>query len=250
MSRLAEGDASLSNTTLSISGRAASREGYNAFVNALKGVPQGFTMSSANVIPPRVSPFVFKAERANGGITLEGFVPDEAARAQITAALARLLPNAQVTSRLEVADGAPQNFAALAGFALEQLSRLASGSVSLSGTALTIEGQAATIASYAALTEALKALPQQMTAAASTITPAAMSPYEWSAAKSPNGIVLRGAVPDAARRDANLAAARAINPSVSDEQMIASGAPADYAQTSDRRHRCVVEARGGHRCAP
>lgn len=232
LSRLAEGDASLSNTTLSISGRAASREGYNAFVGALKGVPQGFTMSSANVIPPRVSPFVFKASRANGNVTLEGFVPDEAARNQIVAALARLLPNAAVTSRLEVADGAPQNFTALAGFALEQLSRVAPGSVSLSGTALTVEGQAATIAGYAALTETLKALPQGMTLAASTVTPAAMSPYEWSAAKSGNGVTLRGAVPDAARRDANLAAARALGGAVSDEQVIASGAPADYAQTA------------------
>jgi outer membrane protein OmpA-like peptidoglycan-associated protein len=59
-----------------------------------------------------------------------------------------------------------------------------------------------------------------------------MSPYEWSATKSASGVVLRGAVPDAARRDANLAAARALGGTVSDEQVIASGAPADYAQTS------------------
>lgn len=232
LSRLTEGDASLSNTTLSISGRAATREGYNAFVEALKRLPQGFTLSSANLIPPRVSPFVFKAERAGGNVTLDGFVPDEAARAQIAAAAARLLPGVNVTSRLESGDGAPQNFAALATFAIEQLARLASGSASLSGTALSVQGQAASVAGYAALTEALKALPLGLTLAAGNVTPPVMSPYEWSAAKSAGNVVLRGAVPDEARRDANLAAARALGATVRDEQVIADGAPGSYAAAS------------------
>ncbi len=44
LGRLAEGDAALSNTTLTISGRAATRDGYTAFVAAMKTVPPGFTL--------------------------------------------------------------------------------------------------------------------------------------------------------------------------------------------------------------
>jgi OOP family OmpA-OmpF porin len=228
LSRLAEGDASLSNTTLSISGRAATREGYNAFVAALKTLPHGFTMSSANVIPPRVSPFVFKVERANGALALEGFVPDEATRAQVTAAAARLMPGVAVKSQLELADGAPQGFGAMAVFALEQAARLGSGSATLSDAELSVQGQAANVANYAALIEAPQTLPPGLRLGARAITPATMSPYEWSVEKSDGGITLRGAVPDAARKDANVAAARALGGSVRDEQFIAGGAPANY----------------------
>lgn len=245
LSRLAEGDASLSNTTLSISGRAATREGYNAFVAALKTLPHGFTMSSANVIPPRVSPFVFKVERTNGTLTLEGFVPDEATRAQVAAAAARLMPGVAVRSQLELADGAPQGLGAMAVFALEQAARLGSGSVTLSDTELSVQGQAANVANYAALTEALQTLPPGLRLGARAITPATMSPYEWSVEKSNGRITLRGAVPDAARKDANVAAARALGGSVRDEQFIAGGAPENYPAIVDAALGAVAKLENG-----
>lgn len=245
LSRLAEGDASLSNTTLSISGRAATREGYNAFVAALKTLPQGFTMSSANVIPPRASPFVFKAERANGALTLEGFVPDEATRAQVMAAAARLMPGVTVRSRLELADGAPQGLGAMAVFALEQAARLGSGSATLSDGELSVQGQAANVANYAALTEALQTPPPGLRLGTRAITPATMSPYEWSVEKSNGRITLRGAVPDTARKDANVAAARALGGNVHDEQFVAGGAPANYPAIVDAALGAVAKLETG-----
>lgn len=231
LGRLAEGDAALSNNTLTISGRAATREGYAAFVEAMKNVPQGFSLSSANIIPPRVSPFTFTATRNGSGLTLEGFVPDDSIRSQIVANATRLLGGAQVTSKLELADGAPNGFFAIANYALEQLARMSEGSAALSDLALTLRGRAKDAGSHAALAEAMRNPPSGAQVAPGQIAPPIVSPYVWSVEKDAQGLVLRGAVPDMARREANVAAVRgaAAGANVRDEQFIADGAPANFA---------------------
>lgn len=231
LGRLAEGDAALSNTTLTISGRAATREGYAAFIQAMKGVPQGFSLSSANIIPPRVSPFTFSVARSGGGLTLEGFAPDDNVRSQIVANATRLMGGAQVTSRLELGDGAPSGFFAIANYALEQVARMSEGSAALSDLALTLRGRARDVGSHAALAEALRNPPAGARIAAGEIAPPVVSPYVWSIEKGAQGLVLRGAVPDLARREANVAAARGVaaGAAVRDEQYIADGAPSNFA---------------------
>ena len=80
MGRLAAGDASLSDTTLTISGRAADPQSYAAFVEALKALPKGLTLGSANIIPPNVTPYVWSIEKGAGGVAIGGYAPDRQTR--------------------------------------------------------------------------------------------------------------------------------------------------------------------------
>ncbi len=178
-----------------------------------------------------MSPFVFSATRNGNGVVLEGFAPDDAVRTQIIANVTRLIPGAQVTSRIDLGDGAPDGFFAAANFALEQLARMSEGSAALSDLALTLRGRASDVANHIALANALRSPPSGARIAVGEIGPPIVSPYVWSIDKDAQGLVLRGAVPDGARKEANVAAVRSAagGVAVRDEQYIGDGAPPNYA---------------------
>ncbi|RYE11313.1 MAG: BON domain-containing protein [Hyphomicrobiales bacterium] len=231
LGQLSEGRADLKGTRLSIGGRASTVAAFRAAqALAAEGAPQGLTLAAAEFSPPVAVPFTFAAVKAaNGATTLTGYVPDEATRAALAANIAEL-----AADRTDPADGAPDNFAFLAGKGLEILALLDSGSLTYDGKNWSIEGVASTpqkgFAADAAYSVAglrtmgwtyVVRLPEQQAAAALPT----ISPYVWRAQKPADGSVsFTGFAPsDGFKRYLLVRAA-----SASDRTVLGAGAPADF----------------------
>jgi Bacterial Ig-like domain (group 3)/BON domain len=119
-------------------------------------------------------PYVFSAIKAPDGVTLTGNVPDEVTRVELVAKTQAAMPGIAVNDKLSLARGAPAGFAALAGFALDQLPRFTTGEVGLNNMALAVNGVTDTPEIFAEAQAALTgSLPEGLTIAASTIIPPA-----------------------------------------------------------------------------
>jgi outer membrane protein OmpA-like peptidoglycan-associated protein/osmotically-inducible protein OsmY len=229
--KLSSGKAELAGSDVSVSGVAPSTEVYNTVVAAFGALPQGFRLASQAITAPTVAPYVLSAVRAADGLTLAGHVPSEGSRAAVVAAARAALPGIPVTDRLSIGSGAPPAFEAAGGYALGQLARLSSGTVTLRDATFSINGTAATPASYADATRALAQLPAGFTLREAAITAPQVSPFTFSADKQPGTLTLSGFVPDEAARTVAVAAASGQG-TVVDQLAVATGAPAGFAAWS------------------
>jgi outer membrane protein OmpA-like peptidoglycan-associated protein len=205
LSYFSEGRFELRGTRLSLGGRAGSVGDFDTVLaKAKEGAPQGFTLALGDVRPPVAKPFTFTAVKEDDGkMTVSGYVPDEAARADLKTKIADL-----ATDTADPADGAPENFTFNAGKGLEVLALLDSGTLSFDGANWSIEGVVDTpqegFAADAAYSVAgLRTLgwtydvrlPEAQVAAALPI----ISPYAWRAQKTADGAVsFTGFAPSAA----------------------------------------------------
>ncbi|MGL4242870.1 MAG: BON domain-containing protein, partial [Beijerinckiaceae bacterium] len=228
---LTNGTASLSDAAYTVSGAAPTVEAYNSVTAAARALPQGFNLASANITGPTASPYTWSATRNAAALTLSGFVPDAATKAANVAAANTAVPGAQVTDNQQLALGAPNGFAAMTAYAINQLGRLNAGAASLSNTAYTITGAAANVAARDDSTAAASRLPAGFNLASATITAPTINPYTWSATRNGAAVTLSGFVPDATTKAANVAAVNAAVPGaqVSDQQQLGVGAPNGFA---------------------
>lgn len=141
LGHLRNGTIHLSGNDLAITGEAETTQSYQAVKTALKKqLPAGMTLTGDNVTPPAVNPFSWRVKYLNRVISLNGYTPSEAARAQILAQTRNLFPGAKVNDAMELAVGAPDDWLWAVSASLMQLHRLESGRVRLKGTRLEIEG--------------------------------------------------------------------------------------------------------------
>ncbi|PWV88195.1 BON domain-containing protein [Phyllobacterium myrsinacearum] len=141
---------------LTLKGVAPSEE---ALASALKiaDTTDGIrVVENAATLLPLVDPFSFVVTKSDQGILLSGNVPYGDMRAKLLAAAENAMPGIEILDEMAVARGAPQGFADLANFALQQASQLISGEVRLAGETYSITGTAANAADYEAVTNALK----------------------------------------------------------------------------------------------
>lgn len=87
-------------------------------------------------------PYSFSARREGGALVLRGAVPDAGARHELSSLARERFFQERIVDETRYADGAPPRFLAGARLALDQLSLLAAGEASISGTALRLEGEA------------------------------------------------------------------------------------------------------------
>jgi OOP family OmpA-OmpF porin len=225
-----EGSVTLSDSTLSVDGTAATVEAFDA-ANALAAtLPEGLVRGSIDIRPAAVGVLSWSATRDGRRVVLDGSVPSEAIRKDIVDAAAAEVAGANVIDNMEIADGGAE--AAVwgngAAFALRQLGRLTRGQVELNGTDFAIEGVAPDFDAYnAVLGDVPGALPGGLRLAARTILPPAISPYIWGARRDGGSMTLTGHVPDTDTRDEVVAFAqrRFGSVPVSDTMTLASGAP-------------------------
>lgn len=139
LARLSNGEASISENTVKISGMAREPGGREAILQALGNLPQSFTLTADIKAPP----YVFQANKdpVSGTLTLSGNAPDGARRQIVTAAGRKFFAD-NIIDNLRVSLGAPQGFtnAALAG--LSDLSRLSTGSLVISDRTVKLSGDA------------------------------------------------------------------------------------------------------------
>ncbi|MEO0383125.1 MAG: OmpA family protein [Pseudomonadota bacterium] len=194
---LEQGTISLDESTLSVAGDAATLDGYNAELSRLAEPPSPLTIGDIALNPPMVSPYTWSAEAAETGVTLSGFVPDDASRSIILDAAASL---GTVTDSMELGFGAPDGFADAASMLLTQMQGLDNASASITDRDLTLEGNAADSGAYNTANAFLGELPAGFDSISGRIAPPIADPFVTTLAKTGEGFALSGVLPDETAR--------------------------------------------------
>ncbi|CAN2535756.1 hypothetical+protein [Methylocapsa aurea] len=241
---LGEGRVSVSDAALSVTGAAVSFDGYDRAEAALKTPPEGVSVTTAAIAPPRISPFVWSAAKAGEIVSLFGYAPSETTR-EALAAEAAVLGKASDQSR--VAGGAPGDFAVAATAALRELAKLSSGKASIADGIVSIEGSGKTNVGASAVEASLRvALPKSFRLGQVAVAAGAVSPFVFTARKQDGGLSLAGFAPDAAARARLVAQAkRDFGDGVEDEISVADGAPKGFAEAASAALRALARLDAG-----
>jgi outer membrane protein OmpA-like peptidoglycan-associated protein len=155
---LKKGDVRLENLTMWISGEAEDAATYNAIKSALaNGLPKGINLTDDLVTAPVVSPFTWSAQFADGRLVLSGYVPNNAARAELVAGARASVPGGMVEDKMMPGEGAPQGWSNAVAAVIRQISRLESGTAEMSDATLTVSGLASDMAKAEVIRAALLA---------------------------------------------------------------------------------------------
>ncbi len=157
LAKLKAGVAKLSDNTLSIEGIANGSAGYGDIMAALKALPNGLKMASANISAPAVTPYNFTTSFDDKNVSIEGFIPSVDAKQKLLDAAKALLPNGgAVNDTSQFASGQSVKFADLFGAGLSALKSLSSGGFSIKNDTLSVFGVLKQGATIEGLTSALK----------------------------------------------------------------------------------------------
>jgi OmpA-OmpF porin, OOP family len=142
LASLKRGDVRLDGLGLMVFGEAEDLMGYRAVKAALATeLPKGIKLVKEEVTAPVVSPFTWSARWANKRLVMSGYVPSDAARAELQAAAKAIAPGA--VDEMEPADGPPQGWASAAVASVRGLGGLQSGAAEMKDGVLIISGTAA-----------------------------------------------------------------------------------------------------------
>jgi OmpA-OmpF porin, OOP family len=109
---------------------------------AKQNLPRGFELAAVDVLDGAASPYLFSATTREGGLTISGHAPDEAAIGEIANVAKREFPKLAFTDALTPAKGAPEEFLRAATAGLSALARLTTGGLAISDTTLALTGVA------------------------------------------------------------------------------------------------------------
>ncbi|PLX36771.1 MAG: hypothetical protein C0606_13215 [Hyphomicrobiales bacterium] len=218
---LGAGIATWTGSTIAVSGVARDAMSYVSALEKVEGgAPSGFQFGTVDIKAPVVEPYLWSADKSGSGVRLAGFVGDQAGRAALYERAGAL---GAVSDDMAYGSGAPHGFSDMTTFALTQLGNFDDGSARFDGKTLSISGALASREGQAAFAEALSVgNVAGIPVAAGEIAGPVVSPFEWSAMKSADGVVLDGAVPDAMSRRVLVDAAAGLNAGAVNDQMLLS----------------------------
>lgn len=141
LGRLRDGKVALEDASVRLSGTARDLGGREAIAAALRNLPEGYTVVENTVSAP---PYVFQVNKDPVAVTvaLSGYVPDPAVHAALIEATRRKFMNEKIIDNLKTSVGAPSGFAHAATAALGALSRLSTGSLTISDREVKLSGDA------------------------------------------------------------------------------------------------------------
>ena len=177
-------------------------------------------------------PLDWSAVRSESGVRLNGKLPDEAARTGLLAMTRSLFGETAIDDRM-AADPAVQSeldLSAATAFALEALSKLKTGSVTIREKAFAIAGEIADAASLAALRDLLARKAPAGLTAASLPDSVVVRPYGLSLSVDRTGLRLSGYLPDQATQAAlqAMVADTPLKDRFEDATTLVPGAPAGF----------------------
>jgi OOP family OmpA-OmpF porin len=141
LGKLKDGKVTLSDTKVSLSGMARDIGGREAILAALKNLPEGYEVADNAIKAP---PYIFQANKdpVSVTLTLSGYLPDNTVHAALLAAITGKFLNEKVVDNLKASVGAPSGFVNAATAALGALSRLSTGSLTISDREIKLVGDA------------------------------------------------------------------------------------------------------------
>jgi OmpA-OmpF porin, OOP family len=228
--RLTTGKANISDTSFAIEGAAPTVALFNRANDAVKKLPRGFTLASANITGPTASPYRWVASKANNAVTLTGFVPSEEAKTFLAERAKTVFAGATITDNQEVSLGAPPGFAGMAVGGMNQLAALNFGEARLDDTKYSITGEAPNQEVFDGSTKAANSPAAGFATANVAITVAVpvVRPYLVEIRKGASGdVTLLGHAPNAAEKETLVSKANALaaGKPVDDRMSIALGLP-------------------------
>lgn len=162
--KLKEGKITLTGTSVSLAGMARELGNREAIIAALKNLPEGYTIAENAIKAP---PYIFQANHdpVTATLTLSGYVPDNNVHAAVVATAQRkFIGDTKIVDKLKASIGAPPGFAQAVTAALGGLSRLSTGSLTLSDREAKLSGDALyPVASEQIKTDLTAGLPQGWT---------------------------------------------------------------------------------------
>jgi OmpA-OmpF porin, OOP family len=158
LASLKRGDVRLEGLGFWISGEAEDIAAYRAIKSALgNNLPKGIKLTDDLVTPPVVNPFTWSAQLEQGRLVLSGYVPSEAARAELLAVARAGTTDVAVLDKMQPGEGAPQGWNVAAAASVRELARLLAGNVDLKDGGLVVSGLAGDGATAEAVRGALRA---------------------------------------------------------------------------------------------
>lgn len=221
-------EAALDMRDLTLSGVTTDQSLVDAALSYLEHVPGLRSVTADVVLAPRAQPYRLEASIADGVVHLAGAVPDAATRQKLLA-LAGI-----EDGELELRSGAPSRgeWAAGAGFAVEQLRYFDQGEAIISDRTIHLKGRARSEQAFRDLLVVQRAgAPRGMELGEVSIAPALVSPYRWNAVSDGRRIDVTGHVPDMALAE-KLRQTDLPGRQVATALHIGSGEPAGFAELS------------------
>lgn len=143
--RLVAGGAKIDPAGYTIAGRPKSWEVYRDLEDRLKaGVPGGLRLVADGLVAVPPSPYRFALKTADGGASVEGYLPDAAARDRVFAALKAAF--GRVDGKVDLAPGAPGGFVDTLVALAPTLARFSDLGVEVADGAIALKGAAPTAA--------------------------------------------------------------------------------------------------------
>jgi OOP family OmpA-OmpF porin len=141
LGRLRDGKVGLTDNAVRLSGIARDIGGREAIAAALRNLPDGYTVAENAVSAP---PYIFQINKdpVAGTLTLNGYAPDATVHAALIETTRRKFLNEKIIDNLKMSVGAPAGFANAATAALGALSRLSTGSLTMSDREVKLSGDA------------------------------------------------------------------------------------------------------------
>ena len=235
LAKLEKGAVSLSDLAYSIVGTAPTPDIYGATLAAVKSLPESMSLAKADITPPTVKPYLWSAERKGNEVTLSGFIPADNVRTSLSDAARQAFSGASVVDKMQLALGAPQNFAEAALAGIGQLGQLIEGKASLSDLAFSLSGRSADFkVNTSAVTDSLRAkfpagFAQQISVEAPPPPPLPTArPFVWSATKAADGVSAVGFAPNESALKMAADRVQALAPAArfTNELRVAQGLPA------------------------
>jgi outer membrane protein OmpA-like peptidoglycan-associated protein/osmotically-inducible protein OsmY len=235
LEKLKRGSTQLSNLDLSIDGEAQSTAAYKEVKVNLGKLPKGMKLKADKVRAPSVSPYLLGAKYDGRQVLLTGYAPDEKAHDAAVASAKKAFAGKGVVDKLEIAGGAPKDFARTVDTALRELARLESGEASLKDAELTLAGMADTEVNAESIGKALRSGVGGGTKTIDRINyriarlPVA-KPYVTASAIDGGVLVLGGHAPSEEAKKALIAYAQQQHPRlrIEDRITLASGEPSSW----------------------
>ena len=188
-----EGQVALSDTSLSIVGRAKSPAAFDTLQKLQQAAPAGIRLAALKISPPLVSPYTWTAEFDGTRVTITGNAPAADLADKLRAAAPA---NVSVSTTLSLASGEPSNFEANTLALLKSLLELEQGAVSISGDQITLSGAPASSAVADRVTAEVTKL-----GGTATLEPPRVADFTLDMQKAADKLTFAGFVPDDATKE-------------------------------------------------